>query len=112
MNRFIFILLLLVTITSFGQQKNENYNLDNRKILSNSSPKYKCNEEGLVVIQIVVNNLGNVVETKFDKKKSTTNAKCLIEEAEKAAKNTKWNIDSNSPKKQVGTIKYNFSLKD
>ncbi|NQV78046.1 MAG: energy transducer TonB, partial [Lutibacter sp.] len=37
-------------------------------------------------------------------------AQCLVSQAKEAALKTKWSADAKAPSKQVGTIKYRFSL--
>lgn len=91
---------------------NGNYDLGNRKALSKPQPNYKCNEQGIVAVQITVDRSGNVLEAKAGIRGTTNAARCLLDEAELAAMKTKWESDSNAPIKQVGTIKYNFKLTD
>lgn len=93
-----------------GSGGDGDYNLGNRKPLSRPKPDYICNEEGLVVVSIEVDRSGRVIKAKAGAKGTTTSATCLWTQAESAAKKTTWNPDSNAPSKQLGTIKYRFSL--
>ena len=86
------------------------YQLGNRRPLSRPKPNYICNEEGLVVVRIEVDKNGNVVNAEAGVKGSTNTAACLLSQAKEAALKTKWQPDSNAPAKQIGTIKYRFSL--
>lgn len=86
------------------------YQLGNRKPLSRPKPNYICNEEGLVVVRIEVDKNGNVINAEAGVKGSTNTASCLLSQAKEAALKTKWQPDSNAPSKQIGTIKYRFSL--
>ncbi|MXN92945.1 energy transducer TonB [Flavobacterium sp. Sd200] len=84
-----------------------NYNLAGRKVLTKPAPRYTCNEQGTVVIQITVDDSGKVI--KAERGRGTTNsAQCLFDQAKQAALNTKF--DKGSVAAQVGTIKYNFTL--
>ncbi len=86
------------------------YNLGNRKPLNKPKPAYICNEEGLVVVRVEVNVSGKVIKATPGVKGSTNTAECLISQAKEAALKTMWQSDTNAPSKQVGTIKYRFSL--
>jgi len=86
------------------------YYLGNRKPTNRPKPKYLCNEEGVVVVQIEVDVNGNVVKANAGVKGSTNTAVCLVSQAKAAALKTKWQPDKNAPSKQIGTIKYRFKL--
>jgi hypothetical protein len=89
---------------------NGNYQLGNRKALSKPQPNYTCNEQGVVVVQITVDQNGIVVDVKSGIRGTTNSARCLLDQAEIAAKKTKWESDNAAPVKQVGKIIYNFKL--
>lgn len=89
---------------------NGNYNLGGRKALSRPKPDYICNEEGLVIVRIEVDINGEVIKATPGVKGSTNTASCLLTQAKAAAEKTRWEPDSKAPSKQVGTIKYRFSL--
>jgi outer membrane biosynthesis protein TonB len=86
------------------------YQLGNRKPISRPKPDYICDEEGVVVVSIEVDINGNVIKATPGVKGSTNTAACLMSQAKEAALKTKWSSDSKAPSKQVGTIKYRFSL--
>lgn len=86
------------------------YMLGNRKVLSKPTPNYVCNEVGSVVVQITVDQSGNVIDAKPGVKGTTNAAKCLLEESKNAALKTKWQSDNNAPDKQIGKIIYVFKL--
>ena len=86
------------------------YMLGNRKVLSKPTPNYVCNEVGSVVVQITVDQSGNVIDAKPGVKGTTNSAKCLLEESKNAALKTKWQSDNNAPDKQIGKIIYVFKL--
>lgn len=77
-------------------------------------PDYKMlegceNEYGLVVIDIVVNQNGNVIEAVPGVRGSTNITACLKEVAKRMALTYKWRADSNAPARQFGKISINFS---
>jgi outer membrane biosynthesis protein TonB len=86
------------------------YQLGNRKPLSRPKPNYICNEEGLVIVEIEVDKYGKVIKATAGIKGSTNTAECLLSQAKIAALKTKWQSDTNAPSKQIGIIKYRFSL--
>jgi outer membrane biosynthesis protein TonB len=86
------------------------YSLGNRRAISKPAPKYTCNEEGKVVVEVSVDRNGKTVSAIAGIKGTTNTAKCLLEQAKLAAMNTKWDASSDAPEKQVGKIVYNFNL--
>ncbi len=86
------------------------YSLGNRKAISKPAPKYTCNEEGKVVVEVSVDRNGKTISAIAGIKGTTNTAKCLLEQAKLAALNTKWDASSDAPEKQVGKIVYNFNL--
>ncbi|MFD0989953.1 energy transducer TonB [Mariniflexile jejuense] len=77
-------------------------------------PRYQIyegceNEYGLVVVNIVVNQNGNVIEATAGTKGSTNLSVCLKEVAKKIALSYKWPSDSNAPSRQFGKVSINFT---
>ena len=93
-----------------GSGGDKNYNLAGRNALSKPIEKPECNEEGIVVVSIEVDNTGKVIKAIPGVKGSTNTAKCLLDPAKAAALKTTWNADPSAPNKQRGTIIYRFSL--
>ncbi|WP_394775238.1 energy transducer TonB [Flavobacterium sp.] len=93
-----------------GSGGGSGYALGNRKALSKPAPKYTCNEEGKVVVEVTVDQNGKTISATAGIKGTTNTARCLLDQAKIAAMNTKWDADDNAPAKQVGKIIYNFSL--
>lgn len=87
-----------------------NYQLGNRKAINKPKPKYICDEEGMVVVQISVDKNGRVISANPGIRGTTNNAKCLLDQAKIAAMNTNWTADGSAPEKQVGKIIFNFKL--
>jgi outer membrane biosynthesis protein TonB len=90
---------------------NGNYQLGNRKAINKPQPNYLCEEQGVVVVQISVDQSGRVISANPGVRGTTNAAKCLLDQAKIAAMNTKWQSDSDAPEKQVGKIIYSFKLK-
>ena len=86
------------------------YQLGNRKPLNKPKPNYFCDEEGIVVVQIEVDRSGNVINAIPGVKGTTNSAECLKSEAKVAALKTTWQPDSNATSKQIGYIRYRFSI--
>lgn len=95
-----------------GSGGDKNYNLAGRNALSKPIEKPECNEEGIVVVSIEVDNTGKVIRAVAGVKGSTNTAKCLLDPAKAAALKTTWNADPSAPNKQRGTIVYRFSLSE
>ena len=87
-----------------------NYNLAGRNVRNTPKEQPDCEEEGIVVVSIEVDNKGRVLKAIPGTKGTTNSAECLLKPAKKAALNTTWNPDSNAPSVQRGTIIYKFSL--
>ncbi len=87
------------------------YSLTNRKAASLPVPRAAFQEAGKVVVEITVDNKGNVIKAKPGVKGSTTSNPTLLDIAQKAALNAKFNASADAPEEQKGTITYNFILK-
>ncbi len=87
------------------------YSLAGRKPKGLPKPVYKSNEQGIVVVKIVVDRTGKVISAIPGVKGSTTLDSALLQAAKQAALNTKFDKKSSAPTKQTGTITYNFVLK-
>lgn len=72
--------------------------------------KQDCNESGMVIVKIVVNRNGDVIEATPGVKGTTNTAACLLEPAKKIALSHKWRADNKAPAKQIGFVKVNFNL--
>lgn len=74
-------------------------------------PSYGVQKSGRVVVDITVDNYGNVIKAKVGAIGTTVTDKKLWEAAEKAASEAKFNISETAPAAQKGTITYVFRLK-
>ncbi|WP_445735392.1 energy transducer TonB [Mariniflexile sp.] len=86
------------------------YGLNGRGKANYQTLKQDCNESGMVIIRIVVNKNGNVIEAEPGVRGTTNTAACLLEPAKKIALSHKWAPDPNAPTKQIGFVKVNFQL--
>lgn len=83
------------------------YNLAGRKIIHFPNPIYTCNAFGKIVINITVDDYGNVIGADYNTAASTSSNGCLIDQALLYAQQAKF--DKNLAKeKQIGTITYIF----
>ena len=85
------------------------WGLKGRKLSNSGKVEQDCNESGTVVVQITVNQSGNVIDARYTKGTTNTNP-CLVNPAIATAKKYKWQPDPNAPDTQVGFIVVNFKL--
>jgi outer membrane biosynthesis protein TonB len=88
------------------------YGLNGRGRPTKKVFKQDCNESGMVIVKIVVNKSGKVIEAIPGVKGTTNTAQCLLEPAKKIALSHKWRADSKSPTRQIGFVKVNFRLSE
>ena len=86
------------------------YGLNGRTLANKGGVQQQCNEEGRVVVQIVVDRSGKVISANPGVRGTTNNDPCLLEPARKTALQYRWNADSNAPPQQVGFVVVNFKL--
>jgi len=84
------------------------YSLAGRKAKALPKPSYNSNDQGTIVLNIIVDKNGNVISATYKPKGSTTVASALLDAAKRAAMNTKFDKKENAPSKQKGTITYHF----
>ncbi len=85
------------------------FSLINRNNYKLPPPIYTCIEGGKVVVNIEVDNLGNVIAADFNEKSSSTSNGCLVDNAITYALKAKFS--SASKTLQKGTITYLFQPK-
>jgi len=95
-----------------GLDGDGNYRLGGRRALNKEKFVQDCNESGIVVVRIEVNQNGQVINATPGVKGTTNSASCLTKPAKRAAMATRFNSDDNAPSRQVGTIIYNFKLSE
>ncbi len=86
------------------------HGLGGRSLRNRGKVQQECNEAGIVVVKIVVNRNGKVIQAIPGVKGTTNNAPCLLEPARKTALLHTWNLDSNAPSQQSGWIEVVFKL--
>ncbi len=97
--------------TKGGGQGYGNFSLDGRSVTGAlPRPSYAIQEEGIVVVRIVVNPKGSVVSASVNLQGTTTESPTLRSAALSAAKNARFN-DITGSQNQSGTITYRFRLR-
>lgn len=84
------------------------YELPGRHHIYLPIPIYKCEGSGIIVLNIIVNQRGSVVEFKIDPAASSTTDQCLVDAATGAVKDTRFNPDNTAEPRQPGTITFHF----
>ena len=84
------------------------YNLKGRFVTYLNIPIYKCEGSGKVVMNIEVNQKGDVLTAKVIPAESSTADPCLIETAVNAGLISRFNPDAFAPKVEAGTLTYHF----
>jgi len=87
------------------------FNLSGRRMVSVPKIKDVSQEEGKVVVDIIVDNYGNVSRANPGARGSTTTSTVLYKIAKEAALSTKFNTNTNAPEQQKGQIVFTFLLK-
>jgi hypothetical protein len=86
------------------------YGLSGRSLANSGKVKQECNEAGRVVVKIVVDRNGKVVQATPGVKGTDNNDPCLLEPARKTALLHRWKPDSKAPVQQIGFVVVNFKL--
>lgn len=86
------------------------YGLGGRGVPTREVFKQDCNEYGLVIVKIEVNQSGKVISAVPGVQGTTNTHPCLLEPAKKIALSHKWPSDNNAPARQVGFVSINFSI--
>ncbi|MDN3595591.1 hypothetical protein [Zunongwangia endophytica] len=97
------------TSTKSGSLKNSSisFNLKGRTAVNIPNPIYKCSLSGKIVINIKVNESGRVTSTSFNEASSSSDNKCLVENAMLYASEAVFSKLSGRDN-QPGTITYQF----
>lgn len=86
------------------------FSLSGRSSRSLPKPAYLSQSEGKVVVEVTVDQNGNVIKATAGVKGTTTTDKLLHQAAEKAALKATFDVNKDAPPQQVGTITYVFEL--
>jgi len=92
--------------TIYKGQTTVSYELSGRRHAWMPAPVYKCKNGGTIVVKIVVNGNGYVLNAEIDKMKSNSEDNCLVEAARRDAERSRFNVSSQA--KQQGSITYIF----
>ncbi len=84
------------------------YSLSNRKFLYQKIPSYKCKEQGVVRINIKVNQKGNVVNNEINESKTNTSNDCLRQIALNYSKMWRFNQNFDDDDRKRGWIEFKF----
>lgn len=97
------------TSTRRGTLRNSSisFSLLGRTALDIPNPIYTCDAPGKIVVNIVVNESGEVTDTSINESSSTSSNECLEEQAMKYARRAVFSRLSGKDS-QPGTITYNF----
>jgi len=90
--------------------KGSGFGLNGRSLQNQGSVTQQCNQEGTVVVRIIVDKSGTVIEAEPGVKGTTNSDPCLLEPAKRTALLHKWFPDPNAPNKQVGFVVVKFKL--
>lgn len=98
---------------AYGGKTVLTYDLKGRKPKDNNdwnirNPGYRCKGSGKVVVIIIVNKYGEVKDAKLDVSSSSNYSDCMVQNAVKYAKLSKFDFKENAPAMQTGRIYYNF----
>jgi len=83
------------------------YQLVNRSDIDLPNPVYTCYGSGKVVINIAVDERGNVTKNSYNRNASTTSNECLIDAALEYSSQARFTADATKPQ-QLGTITFHF----
>lgn len=88
----------------------EGYGLSGRSLSGFQIYKQECDQEGTVVVRILVDQNGRVIEADPGIKGTTNNASCLLEPAKRTAMSYRWDADEHAPDRQIGFVVIHFKL--
>ena len=87
-----------------------NYRLTGRNAVSLPKPDYNSNQQGKIVIDIWVNQQGQVTRVEGPAQGSTITNGAMVEQAKKAARKARFNADTKALEEQKGSITYIFTI--
>ncbi|MGB5238686.1 MAG: energy transducer TonB, partial [Flavobacteriaceae bacterium] len=88
----------------------EGYGLRGRSLGGSDKVEPTCDEQGIVVVEIIVNQNGKVIQATPGVKNTTNAAQCLLIAARETALTYYWNADPKAPNRQMGFVVVNFKL--
>ncbi len=94
-----------------GQGTGPSYSMEGRRAKALPTPSFNVQETGKVVVEIFIDQQGNVIRANTGVRGSTTTNSTLLARAKDAALRAKFSPNEEAPEEQRGTIVYNFLLK-
>tara|TARA_B100000902_G_scaffold208805_2_gene198767 strand:- start:729 stop:1550 length:822 start_codon:yes stop_codon:yes gene_type:complete len=88
------------------------FGLNGRKLESRGKVIQECNQQGIVVVRIIVNRDGDVIAAEPGVKGSTNTHPCLLKPAKSTAMLHKWFPDYDAPPQQIGFVVIQFKLSE
>lgn len=95
---------------NIGPGRGNGYSLRGRKLLKRPELLDNSQEEGIVVVEILVDETGKVIDAIPGQRGSTTTSAYLYTLARQAAKTAKFNVSPDGAKEQKGTYTFEFRL--
>lgn len=86
------------------------FDLTGRSPVHLPKPAFNVQKHGIVVVEITVDRTGRIISATPGVKGSTLVDNTLYSAAKKAALESRFNVSSSSPERQIGTITYHFQL--
>ncbi len=109
-----FLLLVLFSTHAYGQAgpggSRNGYSLEGRDLIEMPDSAIQPYESGVVVVEIVVDSSGSVVEAKAPQRGTTSIDSKLYRFSERMARRTKFSRDGNMPR-QTGTMRFVYVIK-
>ena len=93
-----------------GLGNGTSFTLSGRNLISSPKITDQSQEEGRVVVEIIVDRYGNVIRAKAGARGSTTTSSTLYKKAKEAAMKTKFDANPNVAEEQKGTMTFIFIL--
>ena len=87
------------------------FNLGGRRMVKKPVIKDVSQEEGKVVVDIIIDKYGKVVRATPGGRGSTTTSSVLYKIAKEAAMSTKFDVNTDAPEQQKGSIVFTFLVK-
>lgn len=94
--------------TGGGQGSGVEFSLTGRRANYLPIPEYNSQAQGRVVVSITVNREGQITRATAGARGTTTSDQALWRQAEEAARRARFDVKSDAPAEQTGTITYNF----
>ena len=91
-----------------GKGSSMGYGLSGRTLKDRTVVQPACNRTGRVVVRVVVDQKGKVIDALPGVKGTTNKSRCLLEPAQKTALLYLWNADPKAPSLQIGFVVVEF----